>query len=772
MFFQLSGIGETAAAFDPLDLSNATLSNEYVSAAPGAINSTLLSWQANYSGAYEIRKAATGCGDGAVLEQGNAAANVLNVSASIAATELVAGSNQLYLCFEDNRGNRVSQALTLVRDDDPPAVTVTPAGGSFGVTVPGISVACNDVGAAGCEIVACTNNGTDPAFSVDGTIAAGWAYSGAFSGIDAAITEYRFLPRDRAGNTALAIVSRSFTVDTTVATLTPGNVSDTNLAAGESASITWQSDRDTPYEVRVGGTDCSTGTSAATGTATANTDVVTAIGEASFPGEGSNTVRICAQNLTGAFGVVGQSISVDRTAPGISSSTPSHLATAVDPYNTTILINFSENMDTSLAPSPTFEVLAATYETLAIPNVSVSWATATTLRIDFGAPLPELASLRWNIAESELKDVAGNSVPGVSGTVRSWFTTDLHDGYPVTDTNQTACHNTSGASLSCASVRHDGSFPNTPNALGFGPPSAPNASYPGDAVTYDALTTLSWTTCARGQTYNGTTCSVYTDASYFNWTGALDACYALNTIHSGAGYAGLQGWRLPTLSEMQTMIVVYDNDRMIPDAYFPNAAQDNSRMYWTATTRKGRLDRAWKMHTYASKVQYDDKSDTHLAICVRGTPASFTGGPGPYTANGNGTVTDASTGLVWQKCSGGQGTSGANFEDCASGTPGALTWQGALDYCDGLSLAGRSWRLPGIKELHSIVDNDEEQPSINATYFPNTMWGASVFYWSSTTHPSSTLLDTAMVQDFELGTSDNIAKSTSANMYVRCVSGP
>ncbi len=77
-----------------------------------------------------------------------------------------------------------------------------------------------------------------------------------------------------------------------------------------------------------------------------------------------------------------------------------------------------------------------------------------------------------------------------------------------------------------------------------------------------------------------------------------------------------------------------------------------------------------------------------------------------FQDNGDGTVSDNQTGLMWQQ---GKATS--------------RLWEQAITYCENLSLAGfNSWRLPNIKELRSIgdVSKDDSQmntPTIDTTFF-------------------------------------------------------
>ena len=131
-------------------------------------------------------------------------------------------------------------------------------------------------------------------------------------------------------------------------------------------------------------------------------------------------------------------------------------------------------------------------------------------------------------------------------------------------------------------------------------------------------------------------------------------------------------------------------------------------------------------------------------------PDVVAGAPNPeaYTNNGDGTVTDNVTGLIWQ-------------------SPGpALTYSqaGAIAYCGRLNLGGfTDWRVPSIIELFSLVDLSAASPTINSTYFPGTVAG---IYWSST--PSAGLAGNGWAVLFTIGLmSPN--QAVTALGAVRCV---
>ncbi len=146
-----------------------------------------------------------------------------------------------------------------------------------------------------------------------------------------------------------------------------------------------------------------------------------------------------------------------------------------------------------------------------------------------------------------------------------------------------------------------------------------------------------------------------------------------------------------------------------------------------------------------------------------------------YTDNGDGTITDGVTGLVWQKCSVGLGGS-----TCASGTIGVFNWYEAtgiydpllnpgpaVDACGATFASHSDWRVPTDFELMSLVNYGTFAPAIDATSFPGTM---PPFHWTSTTRAPSP--NSAWSVDFSGGALDHYDKSVSSPYgHVRCVRG-
>jgi len=163
---------------------------------------------------------------------------------------------------------------------------------------------------------------------------------------------------------------------------------------------------------------------------------------------------------------------------------------------------------------------------------------------------------------------------------------------------------------------------------------------------------------------------------------------------------------------------------------------------------------------------------TEIACSGSGQDGAYSINPMSFTDNGNGTITDNNTGLVWQKCSMGQnndascsGSATTHNWYQASGTYDATYNPSTISVCGSLSLAGTGWRLPSKKELVGIVDYSipDPGPSIQQTYFPNTV--VSSYYWLSTTYASDS--GVAWVVAFRNGSVGGYGKSKAG--YVRCV---
>jgi len=100
-----------------------------------------------------------------------------------------------------------------------------------------------------------------------------------------------------------------------------------------------------------------------------------------------------------------------------------------------------------------------------------------------------------------------------------------------------------------------------------------------------------------------------------------------------------------------------------------------------------------------------------------------------FTDNGDGTITDTASGLMWMRCAIGQEWTG---ETCA-GDATTFAWDGTQPAADAVNKSGEhffsDWRVPGLRDLAMIAERECEDPRINLTVFPNT---AATFFWTST----------------------------------------
>jgi hypothetical protein len=143
-----------------------------------------------------------------------------------------------------------------------------------------------------------------------------------------------------------------------------------------------------------------------------------------------------------------------------------------------------------------------------------------------------------------------------------------------------------------------------------------------------------------------------------------------------------------------------------------------------------------------------------------------------YTDNGDGTITDMETGLMWEKLS----DDGSIHDKDA-----AYTWLDAFStkvaMLNATSFAGfTDWRVPNVNELQSLVDYGVAYPAVNAAFNTNCAATCTVLtcsctqlnsYWSSSTYEDVPSL--AWVVYFHDGYAVGYLKGNDG--YVRAVRG-
>jgi len=248
--------------------------------------------------------------------------------------------------------------------------------------------------------------------------------------------------------------------------------------------------------------------------------------------------------------------------------------------------------------------------------------------------------------------------------------------YVVVDTGQDACYDTSGRQMSPADT---GEYLYGQDAQYSG--NQPAYRDNGDGTITDLNTGLIWQETPPRET--------------MLWSDALDYADSLTL-------GGKSDWRLPTIKELLSIADFNGShlksipyvDTSVFTYYYPDEVGQNRDMdgqYWSSTESVARTmnndDSAFGFNFADGRIKaYPKYRLNGFVRCVRGGSGY---GENDFVNNGDGTITDQATGLMWTTA------------DSAS----TMDWPDALAYAESATIAGYSdWRLPNAKELHSIVD--------------------------------------------------------------------
>jgi ribonuclease BN (tRNA processing enzyme) len=132
-----------------------------------------------------------------------------------------------------------------------------------------------------------------------------------------------------------------------------------------------------------------------------------------------------------------------------------------------------------------------------------------------------------------------------------------------------------------------------------------------------------------------------------------------------------------------------------------------------------------------------DTTGAYYLKLVRGNTAY---GENEFVDNGDDTITDTATSLMWSKVD-----SGSEVFDLSEfqNSDGSLDWTEALNFAENIEFAGYDdWRLPNAKELNSIVDYTKSPDTTNSAAINDCFQSTQIlneasqndypFYWSST----------------------------------------
>lgn len=280
----------------------------------------------------------------------------------------------------------------------------------------------------------------------------------------------------------------------------------------------------------------------------------------------------------------------------------------------------------------------------------------------------------------------------------------------VLSSGQRSCHDADGEPIPCR-----GSWQDAELSMGI-PWPEPRFELL-DQIALDRLTGLTWTTASSATEFA------------LPWTDCFDAVEGLNRNALG----DRNDWRVPNRRELHSLISFRNHKPALPDDH--PFGRVFLGWYWSSTTYANDHHYAWRVHTEGGRMFFGNKTEDSLLwpVCgqspilpTTGQTAIFDAAgrdrqmgvlpPSPRFQEENDTVFDRFTGLCWLR----------RADLC-----GPVPWTSALQEILRFKAQGskRSWRLPTIRELESLVDASRSFPALSPGH-PFTHLGDA--YWSST----------------------------------------
>jgi len=198
--------------------------------------------------------------------------------------------------------------------------------------------------------------------------------------------------------------------------------------------------------------------------------------------------------------------------------------------------------------------------------------------------------------------------------------------------------------------------------------------------------------------------SIHDRDKLFTFEDAQDHVRQLNKMKFG----GYSNWRMPNLKELSSVIHFGKTLPSINAQYFP---YQYSSFYWSSTECVDDDRYAWGVYFQRGVALNHFKRIRYFlrAVCLDSGGLEhvnkYSDQASRFHDNGDGTITDFATGLMWQK-----GYAAVGNAEKATHT---FKWREARAFCEESDYAGfKDWRLPNINELISIVDYTKTNPAI------------------------------------------------------------